>query len=310
MNTTPIIDINRIEFVITNNCTGRCAHCSVGDALNSPGSPCVDAARAAQTVKWLGENHAVDSVMTFGGEPLIYPDAVCAIHSAAREVGIPKRQLITNGYFSKNTARISEVVGALKAAGTNEILLSVDAFHQASIPIEPVLAFAQAVLDSGIYIRTSPAWLVNSAYDDPRNARTKQLIAGFTALGVAEGSGNDIFMAGNAVKNLSGHYPAPALDFSERCGDQPYTSPPTEVRSISIEPSGDVVVCAFVIGNINRAPISDILGSYEPMSDPVIAALMERGAAGLLDIAARRGIDVDPAKCYSVCDICRAINRH
>ena len=39
--------------------------------------------------------------MTFGGEPLLYPETVCKIHSAAKEMNIPKRELITNGYFSK-----------------------------------------------------------------------------------------------------------------------------------------------------------------------------------------------------------------
>lgn len=304
----PYIDIKRIEFVVTNFCTGRCKHCSVGDNLNT-GTRCVNAENAAQTVEWLTRNYKVDSVMTFGGEPLLYPDAVCAIHRAAMHGGVPKRQLITNGYFSKDTARINEVAAMLKSAGTNEILLSVDAFHQAHIPVEPVMAFAQAVLATGIYIKLSPAWLVNKEHDNPYNARTKELLAQFAALGIPEGSGNDIFMAGNAAKNFADYYPKPKLDFAEKCGSQPYTAPPTEVRSISIEPDGGVTVCAFNAGNINEEPIADIFARYDPYADRAMCALMDRGVAGLMEIAQERNIPVDISKCYSICDICRAINK-
>ena len=34
--------------------------------------------------------------MTFGGERLLYPDVVCAIHATATECGIPRREVITN----------------------------------------------------------------------------------------------------------------------------------------------------------------------------------------------------------------------
>lgn len=34
--------------------------------------------------------------MTFGGEPLLYPEVVCKIHKAAEEMGIPERTIITN----------------------------------------------------------------------------------------------------------------------------------------------------------------------------------------------------------------------
>lgn len=44
--------------------------------------------------------------MTFGGEPLLYPETVCKIHKAARETGIAKRSVITNGFFSRDRGRI------------------------------------------------------------------------------------------------------------------------------------------------------------------------------------------------------------
>ena len=50
--------------------------------------------------------YGIKSVMTFGGEPLLCPETVCEIHKAAKEMNVPKRQLITNGFFSKDYDKI------------------------------------------------------------------------------------------------------------------------------------------------------------------------------------------------------------
>ena len=54
-------------------------------------------------------------------------------------------ELITNGFFTKDKDRINEVVKQLADSGVNSILLSVDAFHQETIPLEPVKCFAECV---------------------------------------------------------------------------------------------------------------------------------------------------------------------
>ncbi len=71
-------------------------------------------------------------------------------------MGIPKRDLITNCFFSKDSNRIREVVKNLEDSGVYQILLSVDAFHQETIPIEPVKVFAECVTKSKIKIKLSP----------------------------------------------------------------------------------------------------------------------------------------------------------
>ena len=58
-------------------------------------------------------------------------------------MGIEKKQLITNGFFSKKRERIEEVVTMLEKSGVNSLLLSVDAFHQETIPLDPVKYFAE-----------------------------------------------------------------------------------------------------------------------------------------------------------------------
>lgn len=90
-----IQNLNRLEFQVTLACTGRCKHCSEGE--HPVAGISIDGDIAAKVVRDLCTRYSIQSVMTFGGEPLLCHDTVCKIHTAV-EMGIPKRQLITNGF--------------------------------------------------------------------------------------------------------------------------------------------------------------------------------------------------------------------
>ena len=144
-------NLRKIEFVITNACTGRCKHCSEGD--HTACGEHIDPRIAADAVRRIAAAYDIQTVMTFGGEPLLYPDAVCAIMTAAKELAIPKRQIITNGYFSKDPARIRAVAEGLAESGVNDLLLSADSFHQETIPLDVVKLFATEAQRAGIPLR-------------------------------------------------------------------------------------------------------------------------------------------------------------
>ena len=242
--------LSKIEFVVTNACTGRCKHCSEGDhtACGESINPTV----AADAVRSVGGLYALQTVMTFGGEPLLYPETVCAIMTAARELNIPRRQVITNGYFSKNTDKIREVAARLADCGVNDLLLSVDAFHQETIPLEVVKTFAREVQSAGIPLRLSPAWLVSPDHDNPYNRRTREILGEFAPMNIPVGSGNVIFPEGNALKYL-GEY------FTDTLPENPYVEDPTDVRCLSFSPNGDVLD-----GNVYERDILEILRDYTP----------------------------------------------
>lgn len=244
-------NLNRIEFVVTMACTGRCKHCSEGEHVNCKGH--IDAGIAVTSIREVCKNYKIESLMTFGGEPLIYPEVVCAIHRIATEMGIGKRQLITNGFFSKKYERIKEVVQNLEYSGVNELLLSVDAFHQETIPLEPVKYFAECVAKSKIHIKLSPAWLVSKEDNNPYNNRTREVIEGFEGLNILVGSGNVIFPSGNALKYLGEYFDENVNYLS------PYHEDPKDIRAIEILPNGDVLN-----GNVYENGILDILNAYQP----------------------------------------------
>lgn len=153
----------------------------------------IDPAVDSNAVRKILTEYDIKTVMTIGGEPLLHTDEVYAIMATAKEMNIPKRQVITNGYFSADADRIREVAEQLAACGVNDLLLSVDAFHQETIPLDVVKQFAAEVKVRGIPIRFQPAWLVSATNDNPYNIKTREILGSFTDMDLPVGEGNVIF---------------------------------------------------------------------------------------------------------------------
>ena len=241
-------NLNKIEFVVIYACTGRCKHCSEGD--HTACGERIDPQIAADAVRKIAAEYDIKTVMTFGGEPLLYTDAVYAIMETAKKLNIPKRQVITNGYFSKNADKIREVAQRLAACGVNDLLLSVDAFHQETIPLDVVKQFVTEAKRCGIPIRLQPAWLVSAANDNPYNQKTREILNSFADMDITANEGNIVFPEGNALKYLAEY-------FTDELPENPYVEDPRDVRCVSFEPNGNVLG-----GNVYRKDIMEIIKDY------------------------------------------------
>ena len=235
---------------MTYACTGRCKHCSEGDHTSC--GERIDPQIAADAVRKIAVEYDIKTVMTFGGEPLLYTDAVEQIMTAAKELNIPKRQVITNGYFSKNADRIREVAEQLAVCGVNDLLLSVDAFHQENIPLDVVKQFAAEAKTCGIPIRLQPAWLVSATDDNPYNRKTREILDSFADMDITANEGNIVFPEGNALKYLADY-------FTDERLENPYVEDPRDVRCVSFEPNGNVLG-----GNVYERDIMEIIRDYLP----------------------------------------------
>ena len=242
--------LSKIEFVVTYACTGRCKHCSEGE--HTACGTHIDPTLAAKAVERIAAEYDIKTVMTFGGEPLLYPEVVYAVMRTARALQIPRRQVITNGYFARSEEKTREVVRELAACGVNDLLLSVDAFHQEHIPLDAVKRFAAQAKACGIPMRLSPAWLVSREDDNPYNKKTREILGEFAGLEIPEGEGNVIFPEGNARKYLAEY-------FTDQIPENPYVEDPRDVRCVSFCANGDVLD-----GNVYRKDVMEILQNYNP----------------------------------------------
>ncbi len=310
MNCSPYLKLCRIEFIVTYRCTGRCKHCSVSGKLNNAGD-CekILIPQAREAIKKLSGMFNITSVMTFGGEPLLYSGEVSEIHKTARECSIETRQIITNGYFSKDEAVIEKTAKSLYDAGVNNVLVSVDSFHQENIPEDIVYSFVKHMKNTGIEkLALHPAFIHDISFENEYNTKTRGILSHFEALEVPVSRGNIVSMAGNAIKYLSSFYESPCIDMSQPCGTSPYTHPLTEITALSILPNGDVKICGFVIGNIYKENIEDIVCRYNPYENEWMNAVLSGGAPALIEKANEKNLDIDYSRCYSVCDLCHKIN--
>ena len=247
-------NLDKIEFVITNACTGRCKHCSQGG--HSTSGEYIDPDIAAGAVEKITREYDIKTVMTFGGEPLLCADTVCTIMETARKLNVPKRQVITNGFFSKDPERIRRVVSDLSECGVNDLLLSVDAFHQETIPLDTVKAFALDAKSLEIPIRLQPAWLKSMTDDNVYNRKTRKILDSFADTDIPVSDGNVIFPEGNALKYLAEY-------FTDILPDNPYVDDPFDVRCASFSPNGDVLG-----GNVYKKDIMEIIRDYIPQGEP------------------------------------------
>jgi MoaA/NifB/PqqE/SkfB family radical SAM enzyme len=262
--------------------------------------------KAVEIVRKIGQAYAPKSIMTFGGEPLLYPEIVCAIHEQAKKVGIPLREVITNGFWSPKTEKIQEIARNLAKSGVNVVSISVDGFHQEFIPLETVRKAAASSVEAGIErVEWNPCWVVSKNHDNKYNRRTKAILQKLRSPHVRESEGNNVQPEGRALSSLAEFLPPRTSVPKGKCGDIPYTEALDSVRTISIEPDGRVTVCKnFHIGNTFETDIIDILEDYDPFKIPLAKTILEKGMDGLIDWAKKSGVEPKQEGYYNICHMC------
>ena len=304
------LKIERIEFVVTNRCNSHCRHCLVDAAKRKAKPAAVSIELAIKAIKEITGKYSPSSIMTFGGEPMLYPEAVYAIHQTAKDCGIGIREIITNAGWRTSGENSRLIASKLSESGVTNMCISVDAFHQEYIPIDVVKHNVRALVEAGLTIEWNPCWVISREHDNQWNTRTRSILGELKHLSVPESSGNIVQPAGNALQFLREFMPVMIPFPSGSCEDVPYSSRLDRVTCISIEPDGNMLVCReFSIGNAGTQNIADTLESYNPHNIPEMEAILQGGIAGLEEYAAHKGISTTPGGYYSICDKCLDLMR-
>ena len=145
------LSITRIASggLITNYfCSSRCAHCLYGcgpewakDYIDEEATE-----RILTKVLKLG----CSSVHIGGGEPLLRPEALIKVLRAARRIGMKVEYLETNSSWFKGMDEAVEMLGTLRSAGVETLLISISPFHNEHIPLRKVKGVAAACREVGM----------------------------------------------------------------------------------------------------------------------------------------------------------------
>jgi len=299
------LEPRRIEFLVTYLCNGRCIHCYA--PKQKEGYPRhIDASLAVDIVEKVGSVNNVESIMTFGGEPMLFPEVVCSIHREATRQEVSIRELITNGYWSDDIRVIKEIASSLKGCGVNQIHFSVDSFHQEQILISRVKTAIESCLEAGIEgLALNPCWLGSEDDDNWYNQETRAILDDLSGLPVRVSGGNVVEPSGLALVNLKEYLPPRVKVPPGSCGDMPYTEPLNNLSCVSVEPDGRVAVCdGFYLGDASENDVLRLIEGYDPFDVPEMRAIIEGGVEGLASLARARGVEPDPEGYYSVCHMC------
>jgi len=196
------LSVNRIEFAITYLCNSKCRHCQLSEEEERKRFPShIDKDLAVEIVRKVVKEYSPESVMTFGGEPLLYPKIVYAIHKEATQVGIPVRDVITNGFWSRKAEEIQEIANNLAKFGVNDVSISLDVFHQEFVPLEIVKKAEELLLKAGIaHISWDSCWVISKDHDNPYNRKTRSILNELKRdLPIEEGAGNIAQPEGRAL---------------------------------------------------------------------------------------------------------------
>lgn len=304
------LTVNRVEFAVTYLCNARCKHCySIYGKEAFPAH--IDESLALEIVRKVGRKYKPKSIMTFGGEPMLFPEIVCAIHKEAMKVGIPLRELITNGYWSSDPRKIEKIARDLAESGVNSVNISVDALHQEHVPLDIVKKTAEACLQAGIEdMAWNPCWVISEDDDNLYNRKTRSILKELKDLPIKNSGGNVMEPEGLAIVNLKEFLPPRKKIPPGKCGDIPYTDPLDSVKGIYVEPDGKIAVCKdFYIGNAFEIDIIEIVENYNPFNIPEMKVIIEDGMKGLIDWAKTKGVEPDAKGYYSICQMCTDIRR-
>jgi MoaA/NifB/PqqE/SkfB family radical SAM enzyme len=261
---------------------------------------------------YLAEAAAVsnlESFMVFGGEPMLFPERAIAVFEKAHQLGVPRIEMITNGVWGKDKVEAREWAAKLKAAGLNNVNMSVDAFHAQYTPIECPQNAALALLKAGVEgIKWNVAVVESVDAENMYDKKTKQILKKLEPLGL-EANFVKIMPVGRAAENLRDYFqhtsPGGACEGEPLIGNN-LTNP----DSICIEPSGSVDICFnLAIGNAKEAPLSRIISEYDWQKNSIIRTLVQEGPTALLKHPRVQGYKFQENDYINKCHLCTEIRK-
>jgi len=278
-----------LDILLTYECTGSCAHCCY---RAEPGQG--DTMTLAEVEGYLTAvvDQPLEGILLFGGEPFLCYDLLRTSIPLAAQLAYV--YVFTNGYWATDPDTARQRLAGLQEAGLDYILFSVDAFHQAHVPLERIGIGIEAARELGYgRIVIDNRFLGLPDADNSFNRCTQDnmaRLAGLCDLTSVEVYQGPARMVGRADDELSSYLPTQSTLPAE-CPLPDYLG--SDLRAptgVEIHPGGWVNLCAgLALGNAHQRSLDEILANYDPQAHPIIRLLAREGPPGLLRLAQRHG---------------------
>jgi hypothetical protein len=283
------MELKGLDILLTYECTGRCAHCCY---RAGPGKNSTMTLAEVEAVLDEVADQPLEWILLFGGEPFLCYDLLRRAVPLAAELATV--YVFTNGYWARDPEIARRLLAGLQDVGLDYILFSVDAFHQAHVPLERVAIGIEAARALGYgTIDVDNCCLGEPDADNAFNRQVRDIMARLGEMCDLSGvriTQGPCRMVGRAVDELSPLLPQQSAQWT-RCPLPDYLGGDLcAPNGIEIHPGGWVNFCAGLsLGNARRRPLGQILADYDPAAYPILRALADGGPQALLELAQRHG---------------------
>lgn len=137
-------------IITTYACPSRCRHClyNCGPGRSNGYLSGEDAAPVFRKVRRMG----CRAVHIGGGEPMLNPDALRRVLSAASEEGVSIDYVETNSAWFRDMESAADILGGLRRSGLKTLLVSISPFHNEFIPFKKTQGVIRACEKAGVQV--------------------------------------------------------------------------------------------------------------------------------------------------------------
>jgi hypothetical protein len=302
------MQIRNVDFLLTFRCPAKCKHCSYKAGPERRGYMKLKDAKSY--LEELTDTQPLQSITVHGGEPFLYFEHLKEIIEKAGEVVVPRRGVITNGYWAKTKEIAKKKLVELKRVGLTCITFSLDSFHQEYIPLEIVKTGIETAANIGFdRVCVDSYFLAGIDSDNFYDTLTREALESLRGLDEVEVHRYRVSFEGRGAE-LARHVKLREDLPSGKCPlrfwiDGTLKNPET----IEIDFEGNVTLCPGIcIGNTKRQPLTQLLQSYNCHMHPILSIIAEKGPVGLLEIAEEKGFK--QRKFVDECHLCYELRKY
>jgi len=202
-----------------------------------------------------------------GGEPFLYYPIMLRGIEEASEMGF-KTGIVTDTYWATTVEDALEWLTPISKVGLSDLSVSEDIFHQEEEEKEYPKNAIKAAEMLGLPVGTI-------TIEEPKPKTSEEI--GWKGKPVTEG---DVMFRGRAAEKLTEGLPRRNWAEFVECRHEDLANP----SRVHIDPFGFIHLCqGLVLGNYKETSLSQLIESYDPISHPICAPILERGPVALVE---------------------------
>lgn len=328
--------IENLDLILTYRCNSICRHCLISPQLRRGETMSPEFCKTL--ISTAAKTFQLNSLLFFGGEPLLAMDSLISSLKTANEVHVSQTYLITNGnplhtdplpnssifdaeqflnpnfedlfYFrhrihGKEKEELRKIAEILSDNHLYSAEFSLDVFHREFLDPEETVELASQLKDlKCVRVSFSPRYLTESR-QNTLDSITEKMMDYVKEMGFTIAPPERVKPRGNALRNLSQYFQPMDLKEPIQCPNDLLFSDSDSLTNVCISPVGEIIVCDnIIVGNGTPDTIAQKIRDFSLRNDPFLKSLRDANISGLLNLAESNGLARDTLKAYHVCDLC------